>query len=665
MESEADSTLNRGKKRNLEENEKDIWGGAETRAQKRRMEEKNMEKDDDFEKSSRDTFVKPNEINILPSQTEAGYVPPLEPSFISEPEKTSKNDSPEFSLPQTPKETSLDTEDSPSKDEVSSPSSTKLPLDPSIGLRDYLVQSENSSENIQNVENPDELDTFKIQYAVKDPRIFKNQQARAFTAIPKRPSNDYAHAIGKYKNVLAPFIEEQRTEKYKHGVKCHLSVKARFHVVKNDPVEIVDKPEPNFTAKSVAINQGEDVLEKIEPILQRLEEQIIDYVDRGSGFVFSQIMEFRLTLANYQAFRVGKFIKTPEKIEKIRATVNVLQSKTENDSFCFIDSVNAVVFPVKGKNNPNRAYHYKKYRSHWNIKGLKLPVQISDISKFERLNPSLSINIYAVDLNARSDNHPYFYPYKISSNRGDDKKVVNLLLLEEGENYHFVAIKCLRRLTTKAYSNHHTSKNEKICCPYCLQHIKTHVYHTRHKELCQNFKPITTELPPQGTTLEFSEYGRSCPVDYYITADMESREILMSTVENKPEYALSELEQKTPYEWVKYPSQKHHALFGQKGGPCLKCSPLKPCEAIEMSTKINSRLELFSFAFQVISDDPSEKFPLKIHQAENSMKEFILSLKETSKILHEKIRANVPIHWRIGEKEKHRAQTGCNCCKSK
>ena len=39
MESEADSTLNRGKKRNLEENEKDIWGGAETRAQKRRMEE--------------------------------------------------------------------------------------------------------------------------------------------------------------------------------------------------------------------------------------------------------------------------------------------------------------------------------------------------------------------------------------------------------------------------------------------------------------------------------------------------------------------------------------------------------------------------------------------------------------------------------------------------
>ena len=118
MESEADSTLNRGKKRNLEENEKDIWGGAETRAQKRRMEEKNMEKDVDSEKSSRDTSVKPDEINILPSQTEAGYVPPLEPSFILGPEKTSKNDSPEFSLPQTPKETSLDTEDNPSKDEV-------------------------------------------------------------------------------------------------------------------------------------------------------------------------------------------------------------------------------------------------------------------------------------------------------------------------------------------------------------------------------------------------------------------------------------------------------------------------------------------------------------------------------------------------------------------
>ena len=192
--------------------------------------------------------------------------------------------------------------------------------------------------------------------------------------------------------------------------------------------------------------------------------------------------------------------------------------------------------------------------------------------------------------------------------------------------------------------------------------MKSQVYHARHKELCQNFKPITTELPPVGTTLEFSEYGRSCPVDYYVMADMESREILMSTVENKPEYVLSELEQKTPYEWVKYPSQKHHALFGRKGGPCLKCSPLKPCEAIEMSTKINSRLELFSFAFQVISDDPSEKFPLKIHQAENSMKEFILSLKETSKILHKKIYANIPIHWRTGEKKKHRASTACNCC---
>ena len=67
-----------------------------------------------------------------------------------------------------------------------------------------------------------------------------------------------------------------------------------------------------------------------------------------------------------------------------------------------------------------------------------MPMAVKDITKFERLS-DLVINVYGC-----SEDGTQIWPRRISKKR--DKKTINLLMLESGNNYHYVLIKSLNRL---------------------------------------------------------------------------------------------------------------------------------------------------------------------------------------------------------------------------
>ena len=45
-------------------------------------------------------------------------------------------------------------------------------------------------------------------------------------------------------------------------------------------------------------------------------------------------------------------------------------------------------------NIPNRVYHYKKHLGELNMDGIKSPVPIKRIPRFEEQNPDFSVNVY-------------------------------------------------------------------------------------------------------------------------------------------------------------------------------------------------------------------------------------------------------------------------------
>ena len=544
---------------------------------------------------------------------------------------------------------------------VSSPSSPRLPFDliqrhPSTSSATpvhlhslHPNRLEGEEEEEEEEENNDEA--YFIDHSLQSPKIFKNKKAQSFKAKTKNSSLDYVREMQKFKKAFLPFVEEQRQNTYKRGLKVNVSCKAKFNVEKEG--EIVDSPTPLFSAKSATVHVGDDVEEVTQPIMEQLENAIVDYRDTGSNFVFHEMQEYTITVCEYSPQPVGSYIATPKRIQRIKATINVKPSSDHDKNFCFVDSVLALVYPSQDSNK-NRSVKYRHLRSSLNTNGIEFPIMIKDIPRFERQNSHLSINIYGCDLSVNQSGIPLFFPYKISKNRGRNKKIVNLLLLEQGENFHFIGITDLSRLTRRSNSKYRGCKT--IACSYCLQHMLPSKM-PFHSHMCIDFQPVTTELPEKGSTLRFKEYGRSMPLPYFICGDFETREVLRQGPETEPEVPLPP-EESRPFPWVKFDFERRHCNEG-----CKSCSVVKPCQQIRNATSINCRLETFSWAYQIVSNDVNEFFPLALHMEENAPEAFLLSLKKDMTELRRRMFLNVPIVMTEVERQQHRMAKKCRVCK--
>ena len=501
-------------------------------------------------------------------------------------------------------------------------------------------------------------ESFSIGYQVTLPKIFKNRSAISFRAIPNINSGDYMVDFAKFKEEIIPFLEKERKNRYSAGMKIHISNKVLFHVIKND--SIADQPTPNFTTKSLPVYREDDIRDIVAEILDKLMKLLIDYVARGSNFVYQRVIEFTVTLCKFSPFFIGQYIPTPPSVEAKKATINVLQPTGYDANFCFIDSLSAVLYPAPS--NPNRVNHYRDKRSLYNIEGLTLPITLKTMRQFEKKNSSLSINVYGVDLKQSVNQSPVFYPISISSNRGSDKKVANLLLLERGEERHFVAIKNLSKLTRRLKSRNRSANT--ACCPYCLNHVTiSGDAWDRHISACSEYKPCATIYPPEGSTLSFKDEGRSTQAEFLLVGDMETREVPVSTVSNRPEAPLDDNVQR-PFQWIRYLSELEHCVGdpSKKKKPCALCNPAKPCWRLHQSTQLRCRLELFSWSYKIVSDLPEDDFPLRLYQREDADRSFLIQLKKDLREIKSKLSRHMPIHWTPETRRRHEEQQSCEKC---
>ena len=84
-----------------------------------------------------------------------------------------------------------------------------------------------------------------------------------------------------------------------------------------------------------------------------------------------------------------------------------------------------------------------------------MPMSISDITKFEKKN-NVAINVFATTTDGST-----IWVRRITSKREQDP--INLLMLDDGNNYHYTLITSLNRLLCSPKES-----NTKQFCPYCL-----------------------------------------------------------------------------------------------------------------------------------------------------------------------------------------------------
>ena len=87
--------------------------------------------------------------------------------------------------------------------------------------------------------------------------------------------------------------------------------------------------------------------------------------------------------------RGSSYIPLPDWISNKKAIVNIRNT----DEKCFLWCVLRYLHPKKDKDF--RLTDLKQYENTLNTKGIKYPIKLKDISKFEALNPSIpGINVF-------------------------------------------------------------------------------------------------------------------------------------------------------------------------------------------------------------------------------------------------------------------------------
>ena len=138
------------------------------------------------------------------------------------------------------------------------------------------------------------------------------------------------------------------------------------------------------------------------------------------------------------------------------------------------------------ESNPQRISKLKPYINKYNWERIHFPAGSKEWQKFERNNDTIALNILYVKHNTK--NISVVYRSKHNNKR---KKQVILLMINDGEKYHYIAVTNLSALLQKISSNH----KEDFYCLNCFNSYTTKNKLKKHEEICNNHDSCRIEMP--------------------------------------------------------------------------------------------------------------------------------------------------------------------------
>ena len=261
-----------------------------------------------------------------------------------------------------------------------------------------------------------------------------------------------------------------------------------------------------FNSKTY-INLETTVVKKILiEVLRTIFEKISIYQMNGSGWSFKEIVHLEIHTVDYHPMRGSSYIRLPDWITKKKGILNI----KNKDEKCFLWCVLRYLYP-KGK-NAELLTDLKQKENSLNTKGIKFPIKVKDISKFEKLNPDLpGINVFSVNDNKK------FYPLRMAQR--NPQETIDLFLYEEDGKYHYTLIRNFSRL----FRSQITSRtNGKIyICKRCFTHFSKEELFQKHAEYCKSNETVAVKMPTRNSKLSFKNYHKQLPIPFVVYADFE------------------------------------------------------------------------------------------------------------------------------------------------
>ena len=244
-----------------------------------------------------------------------------------------------------------------------------------------------------------------------------------------------------------------------------------------------------------------EMVDEIEASIQRVENA------EGSGWVLERIINITLHTAKWDPLNAGSYMELPEYLKNKKAIINMKNKDNECFKWCVLRALNPV---EKNKERVDKDLISKQ--DTLNMKGIKYPVSLRDIDRFEKLNPNISITVLGYDEKEK------VYSLRVSKYRGCEHDII-LMLLKDEENAHYCLVNNMSALLASQINNH---KGYRHFCLNCLNSYKSKKSLDEHKESCYNNECVKTIMPEPGTYLRFKNFLHSEKVPFVVYADTEA-----------------------------------------------------------------------------------------------------------------------------------------------
>ena len=213
------------------------------------------------------------------------------------------------------------------------------------------------------------LDDFAIKYIIEgEPGITPHQ-----------------FLIRKYKT-LKEFFTYHRNIKFSMVLVCLMEQQI---LSKDRGVVGLNQDKAYFKSGTYNNLVSTDVDKLTNKCIKKIIEELEVYQKNGSGWYFNEVIQLEIHTVEYNPTKGSSYIPLPDWIKNKNAIVNI----KNKDEKCFLWCILRYLHPLN--RDEERLTDLKKYEFSLNTKGISFPMKLKDISKFEKLNPSLpGINFF-------------------------------------------------------------------------------------------------------------------------------------------------------------------------------------------------------------------------------------------------------------------------------
>ena len=456
-------------------------------------------------------------------------------------------------------------------------------------IRNHLYNIENKNELENNNEYLNELDKkiIKLNEYNNNNDDFIENVRDLFNIVNYEPilietgfDNNYLEyrsegndslSFEKYLNLIKPYLNDLINDKKDKGEwKLQLTTQINFISQKPGSHEMSVMYTKRVCEEFMSGSETEEIVEKLfGSLLQSYQDNLNEKI-RGSDFIFNEINYLFYDFNRVSISKGGSYIESQKWLKDKKCTIN----QKNNDNKCFQHATTLALNFNKIDKHPQRISKIKSFINNYNWNDIDFPTAKKDWNRFELNNKDVALNILYVPFNTKKIKIVYKYKYNLVR----DNQII-LLMISNGKNWHYLAVKSLSRLLRGITSNH----DGDYCCLNCFHSYRTENKLNAHKKVCENNKYCKIEMPTdKNNIIKYNQGDESLKLPFIIYADLECILKKIDTCQNNPDLSsTTKINQHIPSGYSIYNScsfdKSNNKLSSYRGEDCMKrfCKDLK------------------------------------------------------------------------------------------